>query len=253
MTDIAYHFTGDKLRDGRPIPPIGEWLTHDGPCEMCRSGLHASRHPFDALQYAPGDTLHRVEVDEIVHEQGDKLVCRRRRILASIDATELLRELARWCALQVSDLSDAPEVMRRYLETGDESLRIAARDARAAAWDAWDAAWDARDTATGAAWDAASAVARGAAARDAQRQKFAEMVDAAFERVMNKTNRELLPRLCPRCGTLAVLFADPEVNSPHGLGLQCGRRCGWELTMMDLAEKAEERRLEAAKKGSRED
>ena len=51
----AYHFVGDELRDGRPVPPVGEWLVHDGPVKMCESGLHASRHPFDALMYAPGD------------------------------------------------------------------------------------------------------------------------------------------------------------------------------------------------------
>ena len=146
----AYHFVAETLRDGRAVPADGEWLEHEGPMVMCESGLHASLHPFDALQYAPGATLCLVDVEGVVEEQGDKLVARRRRIVRRVDATALLREFARWCALQVIHLWDAPAVVREYLETGREDLR-----------------------------DAASDAAR-AAAGDAQRAKFAEMVNAAF-------------------------------------------------------------------------
>jgi hypothetical protein len=51
---IAWHFCGDTLRDGRPIPPDGEKLIHDGELVMCVSGLHASKNILDALTYAPG-------------------------------------------------------------------------------------------------------------------------------------------------------------------------------------------------------
>jgi hypothetical protein len=177
---LAWHFTADTLRDGRPIPPVGEWLIHNGKVEMCARGLHASRSALDALQYAPGGTLHRVECEGIVAEDSDKLVCRRRRIVATICESrmdQVLRAFARRCALDVIDKWDAPEVVRRYLETGDESIRAAARAAaldaaldaaRAAAWDAARAAaWAAaRDAARAAAWDAARDAA-GDAARDA--------------------------------------------------------------------------------------
>ena len=126
----AYHFCGDKLRDGRPIPPVGEWLVHDGPVVICESGLHASKHPWDALTYAPGATLCLVECKDIVTEHDDKFVCRRRKIVARIDATDMLWEMARWSALQVIHLWDAPDVVRQYLETGDESLRAASREAQ---------------------------------------------------------------------------------------------------------------------------
>ena len=99
--------------------------------------------------------LHLVEIDGELVTHGDppdKVVGRRRKILASIDATDLLREFARWCALQVIHLWECPDVVRRYLETGDESIRAAA----------WDAAWAA---ARAAAWDS-------------QRAKFKAMVDA---------------------------------------------------------------------------
>ena len=166
----AWHFVGETLRDGRPIPPDGEWLTHEGSVVMCESGLHASRHPFDALKYAPGETLCLVECDEIVSEDEDKFVCRRRRIVARIDATDMLRYYARKCALSVAHLWDAPPVVREYLETGDESKRAAARAA------AWAAAGAAAWAATWAAWAAAGA---------AYRADFLAMVETEFKEYIN--------------------------------------------------------------------
>ncbi len=160
---LAYHFVGATLRDGRPVPLDGAWLTHDGPVVMCESGLHASRHPYNALQYSPCATLCRVECADIVQEDSDKLVCRRRRIVARIDATDLCRAFARSCALDVISLWDAPEVVRQYLETGDESIMAAASDAARAV--------------SAAAWAAS------AAARDAARLRFAQMVEMAFQEV----------------------------------------------------------------------
>jgi len=183
----GYHFTGVTLGDGRPIPPIGEWLEYDGEIVPCRAGLHASEHPFEALQYAPGPLLHRVELDGDIVAHGDpvdKHVGQRRKIMATIDATDLLREFARWCALQVIHLWDAPDVVREYLETDNEANRAAARDA---AWNAaWAAAGDAaREAARDAAGDAAWAAARDAAWA-AQRKRFAELVDEAFEHSHDK-------------------------------------------------------------------
>jgi hypothetical protein len=163
----AWHFTNGKtLRDGRPIPPVGEWLVHDGPLVPCESGLHASERLLDALAFAPGGTLHRVTLRGNLTPHGnpaDKLVARERRIdwaLDEITTQRVLREFARWCALQVLHLWDAPGVVVQYLETGDESLRDAAW--HAAWYAAGDAAWaaagataDAADAAGDAAWDVA--------------------------------------------------------------------------------------------------
>lgn len=186
---LAWHFVGDTLRDGRPIPADGEVLRHDGWMRMCASGLHASLRLIDALQYAPGGTLCRVECAGDIEMDGDKLVCRERTILWRIDAEPMLRAFARWCALRVIHLWDAPDVVIRYLRTGDESIRAAAWRA---AWDvARDAAWDAArgaagDAATHAAWVAAWASARDAtlaaalaAEREAQAMKLARMVEEA--------------------------------------------------------------------------
>ncbi len=198
---IYYHFTGNTLRNGQPIPLIGKWFKHTGKLLPCESGLHASEHPFDALRYAPGNLLHRVVLRGEVIPNGnpiDKVCARERKIVATINAGKMCRAFARRVALDVIDKWDAPKIVLDYLKTGDEFLREAARGAAwAAASDAaWDAAWDAaRDAASsaawgadwaaawGAAWDAACAAARNAA-RDAAFQKyrgwFAEMVDAEF-------------------------------------------------------------------------
>ena len=168
----AYHFVGETLRDGRPVPADGAWLEHTGPLALCQTGLHASRCPFDALRYAPGATLCRVDLGGDVIEDTDKLVASRRRIVARFDATALLWGQARKSALSVIHLWEAPSVVREYLETGDESTRGAARDAatraaaRAAAWVATRAA-SAAAAARGAARDAATRVAAWAATRDA--------------------------------------------------------------------------------------
>jgi len=156
MEITGWHFAGSALRDGRPLPKDGEWLIHEGEIVMCETGLHASRRVIDALQYAPGSTICRVTCRGVVAEhENDKLVCRERRIDWRIEnGDDVLRSFARKAALSVIHLLwDAPDVVRRYLETGDEALRAAAWDAAwaAARAAAWDAAWDA---ARAAAWDA---------------------------------------------------------------------------------------------------
>jgi hypothetical protein len=129
----AYHFVGKTLRDGRPIPPNGVWLEEQLPLKMCKHGLHASKHVADAIGYAPDVTLCLVELDGEIIEGADKVVAPRRRILARFDATELLWEDARASALSVMHLWNAPDVVRRYLVSGDEALREEARAAAAAA------------------------------------------------------------------------------------------------------------------------
>ena len=163
---LAYHFCGPTLRDGRPIPADGEWLVHEGRVEICKTGLHASRHPFDALQYAPGATLCLVECEDIVTEQDDKFVCRRRMIVKRIDATDLLWEAARRFALSVIHLWDAEQVVKDFLETGNESLR---------------ATWATRAASATWATRAASAASAASAARAAQRDLFARLVSEAME------------------------------------------------------------------------
>ena len=147
----AYHFVKDTLRDGTPIPKDGEWLEVPPPLEMCKRGLHASLHPMDACHYAPGEILCLVECEGEILHQEDKLCCSRRKIIARFDATDLLRADARASALSVIDKwkEPVPDVVLRYLQTGDEAIRSATgRAAESAAQSAaWSAAWSAESAA----------------------------------------------------------------------------------------------------------
>jgi len=191
----GYHFSnGARLRDGRPLPPIGEWLVHEGPIVPGSLGLQCSEHPFDALSDAFGSTLHRVELTGDLQPEGDppsKWVGRRRRRVASIDATDMLRAYARWCAQQVVGLWDAPEAARQFLATGDPALRAAFYAAHAtfapatfAAATAFFAAFFAAYTATAAAAaDAATFAAAAiftAAAANAERSVRAAKARASI-------------------------------------------------------------------------
>ena len=102
---LAWHFVGERLRDGRPVPPDGQLLVHVGPAELYRCGLHASPLLRDAVrdrgQFLRVPTLCRVEVGDVVARDASRLVCRERRILWRIDATEILNDIASRCLWQL--------------------------------------------------------------------------------------------------------------------------------------------------------
>jgi hypothetical protein len=175
----AWHFlNGDELRDGTTAPKDGEWLEYSGKLVMCESGLHASIDAFDALLFAPGNTLCLVDCDGRIINASDKLVCSRRRIVARMDAEPLLRYFARQQALSVAHRWDPPQIVLDYL-MGDDAGRDAARDA------AWAAGRNAgRAAAWAAAWAASRAAAMAAAmaaGRDAARDAFNALVNDAFQ------------------------------------------------------------------------
>ena len=107
----AWHFVGNTLRDGRPVPADGVKLTHPGVPVLCSSGLHASVYPFDALPYAPGATLCLVECGGTILHQEDKLVCTERTILARMNAEPLLRE----CLLRLKFLDPLRHLLLKDL------------------------------------------------------------------------------------------------------------------------------------------
>ncbi len=167
---IGYHFhNGKTLRDGRPLPEIGHWLEHSGQIVMCKSGLHGSDDPFDALQYAPGPWLDLVEYDGDIERQTDKWVARRRRTIKRVDLTDTLRYFARMQALSaiMSAPANVPDVVLDWLMTGDESLKSAAESA------AWSAAWSAAESAARSAAESA--------ARSVASYEFSILVNEAFE------------------------------------------------------------------------
>src|ERR1039458_553643 len=155
-----WHFTevNKLLRygDNREVV-AGETLTVKGPVELCEKGLHACKNILDACSYAPGPYVWWVELSgEVVHG-GDKSVATKRKAVWGYDATEVLREFARKVALDAvlkywdeKKFGQFPEVTKKWLETGDESLRYAAESAAGSAASAAESA--ARSAARSAAW-----------------------------------------------------------------------------------------------------
>ena len=173
---LAWHFVDHnrRLRNGQPLV-IGEWLQHDGKPVLCMSGYHASAKALDALIYRRSNMVCRVECAGPIVHGNDKLVCSRRKALWCFDATTVLREFARWCALQVIDYWDCPAIVRIWLETGDAKFQCDASDSiqntyycrayspfRNTAWNA--AAGAARSAITGSAHEAACNAAQSVSA-----------------------------------------------------------------------------------------
>ena len=107
MKKTYYHFlrTDRKLgyKDGRLVIP-GETYKIEGKPILCRHGLHASSCIIDALKYAPGPILCKVNLTGDVIHSVDKSVATERTVLAMLDATEILCHFARLCALDVIHL-----------------------------------------------------------------------------------------------------------------------------------------------------
>jgi hypothetical protein len=206
----AWHWTraDRKLRygDSRTVEP-GQLLTVDCNPVLCKSGLHASTNILDALASAPGPYIWRVELGGTIVRGTDKAAATERRALWGIDATGVLWRFARRCAADVLPLWDAPDVVVRFLRTGDEQTRAAAWDASwgavfaaevapwvsaetssiaswsagmASSWDApWSAAWAAAWAAARAAASADSRAAADGALRGRQARRLAAMVSRA--------------------------------------------------------------------------
>lgn len=66
----------------------------EGEPALCEQGLHASERIIDALKYAPGPILCRVELSDGIIFGDDKAVARERKTLWMFDATNALRDFA---------------------------------------------------------------------------------------------------------------------------------------------------------------
>ena len=165
---LAWHFTnGMKLRDGTPLE-VGKTYRHKGDVVMCKSGYHASERILDALVYATGNQISRVELWGDVQVDDDKIVARNRRVLWTLDATLILHEFAcrvAEAALAKDDKPDprsvaAIDAKRRWMrgEISDDELAAAKAAAWATAADA-AATVPAVAAAKAAAWPAAGPAA----------------------------------------------------------------------------------------------
>jgi hypothetical protein len=87
---LAWHFTnGMTLRDGQPLV-VGKTYKYEGTLEMCAKGYHASEDIKDALSHAPGFQVSRVECSGEMEKDSDKLVCRNRKVLWTLDAKAII-------------------------------------------------------------------------------------------------------------------------------------------------------------------
>ena len=181
---LGWHFlpADRRLRGSREVVEAGRTYRAEGPLEICENGMHASARAIDALMYAPGPLVCRVELVGERLDAADKSCARERSVLWLADATTVLHEFACTVATDALHLAEARgarvdprswaaiETKRRWLrgEATDADLTAAWDAARAAAWAAaGDAAWaDAWAAARADAWAAAEAAARDAA-RDA--------------------------------------------------------------------------------------
>ena len=186
----AWHFVNEDMRlcygDNRKVV-IGKTLSHNGPVELCRSGMHGSKRVIDALKYAKSPILTRVEITGGIIEGDDKLVGRNRKVLWMLDASDILHEFSALVAMEAcknAGITDervlsAPKAKIDWLAGKISDAELDA--ARSAAWSAvssavrsavrsavssavWSAAWSvARSAVWSAAWSAAGSAARSAA------------------------------------------------------------------------------------------
>lgn len=205
-TYTGWHFASDKLRDGQPLPKKGTVLKHGGNLVLCESGYHASQGVIDALRYAPGYNVARVQlIGEIILDTDKAVASERKTLTRYVNAEKVLHEYACWSAEQTlkaerkrgrephPDSWKAIKIKRLWLrgKATDEELSAAesaaesaARSAaRSAAWSAESsAASSAASSATGsAAWSAAKLAAE-SATRSAQNKKLTAMLKKLLEK-----------------------------------------------------------------------
>ena len=183
----AWHFLKEhrilQYGDGRVVE-VGKTYECKGEIILCQNGMHASVNIIDALKYATGPILCRVELEDDLKIDTDKIAGRKRTVLAMEDISTSLHLFAIDCAERALSKIDNPdprlikalEVKKKWMKGGvtDEELREAREGAWDVAWAAAEAAWDA------AAWDAAAS-AWEVAAWDAAASAWEAAMEAAME------------------------------------------------------------------------
>ena len=116
------------------------------PLELCEMGLHGSVDILDALDFAQGALLRRVELGGEILEGKNKCCATERRELWRMDVTNILHEFSCWCAERALECERkrgrepdkrswaAIEAKRQWLKGEIDDKALAA---------AWAAAWDA--------------------------------------------------------------------------------------------------------------
>ena len=164
---LAWHFTdGMKLRDGQPLV-VGKTYKFEGKLEMCANGYHASENILHALSYAPGFQVSRVECSGDMDTQSDKLVCRNRKVLWTMDAKKI--------------------ILAWSMRVATDAVKTAKKVCSDPAWNAWADLWISGKDRTSSTADATADTAADAAyaaytAAYAARKKYAGWLVKAIEK-----------------------------------------------------------------------
>ena len=192
MTQVTcWHFAGETLRDGRPLPKKGETLRHEGEVVPCKSGLHGSKRAIDALSSAPGWNVARVRLSGTIVPHGDPVdkyaASIRTNLTDYVSAKDVLVALSRRWALRALRVHAAGALRKAGLLAEAEKLEALEDDcdlaaARSAANDASLSASDASRSASfaaGYASDAASCARSAASYASSAARDASDASDAA--------------------------------------------------------------------------
>ena len=164
------------------------------PLTLFSPAFKASERAIDALLYAHGQVVCRVELSGTIIQHSDQVSASHRRVIWMADATQTLREFARWCARRTTTRSGA--------------TYAAAVAAVAAATTAYAATYDAAyATAYASAWAVAYASAYAAAYAAACAVAYADAAPAAATAAYTT---ERLAQDAELTRALTTLAPDPE-------------------------------------------
>ena len=148
------------------------WKKHKGKIELCNSGFHACRTPFESLQYVYGGRWFIIEAKgEFLEDKRDKFVASEMRLVKELPIKPILVEFAIKCAKrclknfekQYPD-DDRPRkaiiAAQNWIKHPSEEIKKAAESA------AWSA--ESAESARSAAWSAESARSAARSARSAR-------------------------------------------------------------------------------------
>lgn len=186
---LAWHFlpaTG-RTRYSDELVTLGGTLTATGALKLCENGMHASVRASDALRYAPGWTICRVELSGEILVGDDKVCARHRKVIAMADAKRALLHHAADCAERALLRIKSPdprsvqaiEAARAYADAKIDGAKL--QDFRVAAWNARNELWQLyrkSAAADAAAYAAAYAAAAADAAADAYNAAAAHKASA---------------------------------------------------------------------------
>ncbi len=223
----AWHFVANDYRlgyeDNRIVRAGKTYKLKSGKPDLCRNGMHGSKRILDALGFARGAIICRVEIwgDVIQDDDDDKLCGTHRKVLDVIDATNILHEFACRCAedalaliekpdprsiaaiqakrdfvagkITAEELAAAESAAESAARSAESAAWSAARSAESAAWSAASAAWSAESAAWSAAWSARSAAWSAARSAESAAESAARSARSAAsaESVRDAQNRRL--------------------------------------------------------------